>query len=238
MRLQWQNDNCMPCHLRRTWCLPSPSGHQAQHNLVFSIHSCWLVRLWTLPTAEAAAAKGSGKVEFTRQDSEFIDWLANAVGKLGERSRVLHQCRVWQGGYSCLHNKKIRYTNNIIMFSTFCSVTPEKNFSSQTLRVFLGEVAAIGWKPCGATLLGFDVDKGCHGETGRPKTMPKNRGLFTGVMKCQALLERENDSSGGSKTMKKESFFSLRFGNLDLTSLTRVFWTLVTFHDTETGFVK
>lgn len=43
------------------------------------------------------------------------------------------------------------------------------------------------------------------GETERPKTMPKNPVTFHRVMKCQALLERENDPSG-SKTMKKESF--------------------------------
>lgn len=228
------------CHLHRTWCLPSPSGHQAQHNIVFSIHSCWLVRLWTLPTAEAAATKGSGKVEFTRQDSEFIDWLANAVGKLGERSRVLHQCRVWQGGNSCLRNK--RYTNNYWSFPTFCSVTPEKNFSSQTLlqfvsSVFLGEVAAVGWKPCGATLLGFDVDKGCHGETGRPKTMPKNRGLFTGWWNARHCWSVRMTLAAAPRLWRRRAFFRCDVEIL-IWRVWRGFKTLVTFHDTETGFVK
>ena len=81
-------------------------------------------------------------------------------------------------------------------------------FLSKWVTSCLHHSQIVGWKPRGATLLGFDVDKGCEGETERPKTMPTNveiSGTFLRVMKCQALLERENDPSG-TKTMKKESF--------------------------------
>jgi len=66
------------------------------------------------------------------------------------------------------------------VFPLFALSHQRKDSAPELFACFLGEVAAVGWKPCGATLLGFDVDKGCHGETGRPKTMPRNRGLFTG----------------------------------------------------------
>lgn len=96
-----------------------------------------------------------------------------------------------------------RYTNNYWSFPTFCSVTPEKNFSSQTLRVFLGEVAAVGWKPCGATLLGFDVDKGCHGETRRPR----NRGLFTGWWNARHCWSVRMTLAAAPRLWRRRAFF-------------------------------